>query len=192
VVSAIHLNMLGLRPDLSTLTTPERGAWAQKSQAMMQMGGAYFQLQTTRPQLLAMAVTDSPFGQAAWIVEKFQNWSDPSRGNLDTIFGKQDLLTNVMHYVLTDRFATSVWFYRGILEEGSGYFLPPGQRIEVPTGFANFPGDNIFPNPPRDWVELVYNLHHWTDMPYGGHFAAWEVPDLFVQDLVSFGRRIAR
>jgi pimeloyl-ACP methyl ester carboxylesterase len=192
VVSGIHLNMLGLRPELSTLTTPERGAWAQKSQAMMQMGGAYFQLQTTRPQLLAMAVTDSPFGQAAWIVEKFQNWSDPSRGNLDTIFGKQDLLTNVMHYVLTERFATSVWFYRGVLEEGSGYFLPTGQRIEVPTGFANFPGDNIFPNPPRDWVELGYNLQHWTDMPYGGHFAAWEVPDLFVQDLVSFGRRIAR
>ena len=190
VVRGIHLNMLGLRPDMSTLNTPERGAWAQNSQAMMQMGGAYFQLQTTRPQLLAMAVTDSPFGQAAWIVEKFQNWSDASRGSLDTIFGKQDLLTNIMYYLLTDRFATSVWFYRGVLEEGSGYFLPPGQRIEVPTGFANFPGDNIFPNPPRDRVELGYNLQHWTDMPHGGHFAAWEVPDLFVQDLASFGRCI--
>ena len=190
VVRGIHLNMLGLRPDVSTLTTPERGAWAQKSQAMMQMGGAYFQLQTTRPQLLAMAVTDSPFGQAAWIVEKFQNWSDASRGSLDTIFGKQDLLTNIMHYVLTDRFATSVWFYRGVLEEGGGYFLNPGQKIDVPTGFANFPGDSIFPNPPRDWVEHGYNLQHWTDMPHGGHFAAWEAPDLFVQDLASFGRCI--
>ncbi|GBF59300.1 soluble epoxide hydrolase [Candidatus Phycosocius bacilliformis] len=190
VVSGIHLNMLGLRPDVSSLTTPERVAWAQKSAAMMQAHGAYFHLQTTRPQMLAMALSDTPFGQAAWILEKFQAWSDPAGGGLDAVFGKKDLLTNILHYVLTDRFATSVWFYRGVLEEGSGYFLPKGTRIDVPTGFANFPGDKVYPNPPRDLVAEAYNLRHWSNLARGGHFAAWEAPDLFAEDLARFGRTI--
>lgn len=188
-VAAIHLNMIGFRPAPPTPQTAEEGAWLSASAAAMQAEGAYFMQQATKPQTLALALMDSPVGQAAWIIEKFHGWMDRSRGNLDTVFGRVRLLTNLMLYVATDNFATSVWYYRALLEEG-GVVLPEGMRCETPTGFANFPGELVYKPPPRSWAERAYNIVHWNDVAYGGHFAAMEAPELFVPEVQAFARAV--
>ncbi len=83
---------------------------------------------------------------------------------------------------MNDAFATSVWYYNGLFAEG-GNALPEGERVEVPTGFANFPGETVYSAPPRSWCERAYNIVHWSDMEKGGHFAAMEQPDAFVADV---------
>lgn len=187
-VAAIHLNMMGLRPAGAKPDTPEEAAWLQNAGLAFQMGGAYFMMQATRPQTLALALHDNPMGQAAWIMEKFHGWSDLRAGDIDAVHGKDRLLANLMFYVFTGTFQTSVWYYRALMEENGGADLPAGQRVEVPTGFAAYPGETLLPAPPRSWVEKAYAVTHWADMPRGGHFAAMEVPDLFVADLRTFAQ----
>ena len=92
-----------------------------------------------------------------------------------------------MIYVMTDSFTTGVWYYRALLEEG-GVNLQPCERCETPTAFANFPGEALYSAPPRSWCDRAYNITRWTDMPTGGHFAAMEEPDLFVEDVRAWGR----
>jgi microsomal epoxide hydrolase len=134
---------------------------------------------------------DSPVGTAAWILEKFNSWADvASKGSLEAVFTKDQLLTNIMIYLTTDSIASSVWYYRALFEEG-GVALPEGVRCETPTGFANFPAEPVFVPPPRSWVERAYNIVRWTDMPRGGHFAAMEEPDLLIDDVRAFAREIA-
>ena len=183
----IHLNMIGLRPTPATPQTPEEIKWLSQTQAGMQAEGAYFMEQATKPQTLAMALMDSPMGTAAWILEKFHGWSDLSDKDLFEVYSKDQLLTNVMIYLVNDAIATSVWYYNALFQEG-GVNLPEGQRCETPTGIANFPGETIFPTPPRSWCERAYNVVHWGDMPRGGHFAAMEEPDLFVSDVRAWAR----
>ena len=179
---AIHLNMIGFRPTPATPQTDAERAWLARSQMAMQLGGAYFMQQATKPQTLAMALMDSPMGTAAWILEKFHGWSDLGRGGLFDIYTRDQLLTNVMIYLVNDAIATSVWYYAAFMAEG-GPALPEGQRCETPTGFANYPGEALYTAPPRTWCERAYNIQYWSEMPHGGHFAAMEVPDLFVADL---------
>jgi pimeloyl-ACP methyl ester carboxylesterase len=189
-VAAIHLNMIGMRPTPADPRTAEEVAWLKNAQIAFQMGGAYLMMQTTRPQTLALALHGNPMGQAAWILEKFHGWSDLAAGGgtLDGLYGKDRLLTNLMFYVLTDAFQTSVWYYRALFEENGGNSLPDGVRVERPTAFANFPGETLLPAPPRSWAERAYNVSRWTDMPKGGHFAAMEQPALFVEELRAWGR----
>ena len=187
---AIHLNMVGLRPTPAVPQSEEEAEWLAGTQARMAAEGSYFQQQATKPQTLALALMDSPMGQAAWIVEKFHGWSDLGEsGDLLQVYTPEQLLTNLMIYLVNDAFATSVWYYNALFQEG-GNALEEGQRCETPTGFANFPKEALYTPPPRSWCERTYNLVHWTDMPRGGHFAAMEAPDLFVQDLREFGARI--
>jgi microsomal epoxide hydrolase len=184
---AIHLNMIGFRPTPATPQNDEELAWIQRTQAAMQLGGSYFMQQATKPQTLAMSLMDSPMGTAAWILEKFHGWSDLKNEDLFSVYTKDQLLTNVMIYLVNDAIATSVWYYAAFFGEG-GASLPAGQRCETSTGFANFPGEKIYTPPPRSWCERAYNLTHWTDMDRGGHFAAMEAPDLFVADVRAWGR----
>ena len=100
------------------------------------------------------------------------------------------MLVNASIYVLTGSFATGAWYYRAMAESG-GVRLPEGARCETPTAVANFPGEALYKTPPRTWVERAYNVIHWTDMPRGGHFAAMEEPDLFVDDLRAWARQTA-
>jgi microsomal epoxide hydrolase len=184
----IHLNMMPLRPAPPTPATEAEGAWLAHMGAAMQAEGAYFQEQSTKPQTLAYGLMDSPVGTAAWILEKFHGWSDlGDHGDIERVYTKDQLLTNVMIYLVTDSIATSVWYYRARLEEG-GVALEPGQRCETPTAFANFPGERVFSAPPRSWAERAYNLVRWTDMPDGGHFAAMERPDAFVAEMQAWAR----
>ena len=185
-VKAIHLNMMGLRS-----ATPPQGeaelAWAKNAAARMQVFGAYFQLQASKPQSLAWAMADNPVGQAAWIIERFHDWSDLREKPFETVYSMDRLLTNIMIYVMTGSFTTSVWYYRGLIEEG-GAALPPGQRVETPTAFANFPGEALYETAPRSFVERSYNVARWTDLPRGGHFAAMEAPALYVDEVRAWAR----
>jgi microsomal epoxide hydrolase len=185
---AIHLNMLGFRPSDGPKSEAEV-AWAQRSAGAMEIMGAYFRLQTSKPQSIAWMAAGNPVGQAAWILERFHDWSDLSTKTLDEAYGKDRLLTNVMIYVMTDSFATGAWYYRGLIEEGRLAF-EPGERVETPTAFANFPGEPLYAPPPRSFAERVYNITRWTDMPRGGHFAAMEEPDLYVDEVRAWGREV--
>ncbi|MEM6652188.1 MAG: epoxide hydrolase family protein [Pseudomonadota bacterium] len=187
---AIHLNMISLRPNPSTPQSDAEIAWIQRSQAAMQLEGSYFMQQATKPQTLAMALMDSPMGTAAWILEKFNTWTDLRGGSLFDIYTRDQLITNLMLYLVNDAIATSVWYYAAFFGEG-GAVLPEGERCETPTGFANYPGESVYAPPPRSWCERAYNITYWADMPHGGHFAAMEAPQLFVDDIRAWARTLA-
>ncbi len=185
--AAAHINMLAFRPSDPAPKTEEEGRWAMAQAAAFQREGAYFQEHTTKPQTLAHALMDSPVGVASWILEKFNGWSDITKG-LERVYSKDQLLTNIMLYLVTDSIATSIWYYRARLEEGAA--LAPGQRVEKPTGVANFAGEAVFTMAPRSYVERVYNVVHWNDFAEGGHFAAMERSQDFVADVRAFARTI--
>ncbi len=131
---------------------------------------------------------DSPVGVAGWIVEKFNGWSDIRKG-FENVYTKDQLLTNVMIYLVTRTFNTATWMYRGRAEEMFTNPLPPMARIERPAGIAAFPVD-LIPFPPRSQVERSINVTHWTDFAEGGHFAALERPDDLVGDIRAFARTL--
>lgn len=183
---AIHLNMMGFRPTGGPQGEAEV-AWAQRQAAAQDVMGAYFRLQVSKPQSVAWMGAGNPVGQAAWILERFHDWSDLSTKSMDEAYPKDRLLTNIMIYVMTESFATGAWYYRGLVEEG-GLAFAPGERLETPTAFANFPGEPLYAAPPRSFAERAHNIVRWTDMPCGGHFAAMEEPDLFVDEVRTWGR----
>ncbi len=179
---AIHINMLGTRGDAGPANDEER-AFEQRCQPFLRDGFAYAETHRTRPQTLAYAMADNPVAQAAWIVDKFHAWSD-----LRDVHSFDTLLTNLMLYVATGNFSTATWIYRAAHIEGVRR-LPPGSRIEVPTGFASFPCE-LRPRPPRSVLEKTYNLVHFSEFERGGHFAALEQQDAFVTDVSAFVRHV--
>ena len=145
----------------------------------------YQQIQGTKPQTIGIALNDSPVGLAAWIVEKFRTWCD-CNGNPDTIFTKDELLTNITLYWVTQTAASSARIY---YESRHASPAPGGpRRIETPTACADFPKEIIWS--PRRWLEARYNITRWTTMPRGGHFAAFEQPALLVNDVRAFFRTV--
>ena len=153
---------------------------------------AYGSIQGTRPLTLGYGLNDSPAGLAAWIVDKFWAWSD-HRGNLDNSFTKDELITNVMIYWVTETMPSSTRIY---FESSHNHPRPmsmtPFERTgrPAPMGYALFPKEiNV---PPRAWVERGAGgkLAHWTEMPRGGHFAAMEEPKLLVEDVRLFFRKL--
>jgi microsomal epoxide hydrolase len=185
--AAIHLNMMGLRPTPDTPQTQAEIDWLKSIQGTMQAEGSYLMQQGTKPQTLAFGMMDSPVGQAAWILEKFHGWSDLTQDDLWTVYSKDQLITNLMIYLVNDAFATSVRYYQSFFAEG-GANLPEGVRCETPTGFASFPGETYLLAPPRSWCERAYNMTHWSQMERGGHFAAMEVPQLYIQEVRNWAR----
>lgn len=185
---AIHLNMMGwLSPGVHPETEDEKKHAARAAQ-LFELEGAYFREQTTKPQTLSFGMMDSPVGACAWIVEKFHGWSDVRRG-FENAYTMDQLLTNVMIYLVTNTFNTATWMYRGRVEEQAGPPVPQGARIEKPVGIAAFPVD-LIPFPPRTQVERSMNVVHWADFKEGGHFAALERPDDLVKDIRAFARKV--
>jgi pimeloyl-ACP methyl ester carboxylesterase len=184
-VAGLHLNMcFGAAPAGSDpnagLTGRERERL--KGRQVFQAEETGYQLiQGTKPQTLGIALNDSPVGLAAWIVEKFRTWCD-CNGNPESVFTKDELLTNITLYWVTQTAASSARIYY------ESRHAPPsptaGRRIEVPTACADFPKEIIWS--PRRWLEGRYNIVRWTEMPRGGHFAAFEQPDLLVDDVRAF------
>jgi pimeloyl-ACP methyl ester carboxylesterase len=144
--------------------------------------GAYAAVHRTKPQTAAVGLTDSPAGLASWIVEKLRAWSD-CHGDVERSFTKDEVLTNVTIYWLTGTIASSMRMYR------ANAALPPAQlarRVEVPSGFSLFPADLL--RPPRVGLERAANTVRVTEPPRGGHFAPFEEPELYAQELRDFFR----
>ena len=189
-IIGMHLNYIpgSFRPPLAEgeqLTDDEQD-FLRRAADFLDREGAYARLQGTKPQSLAYAMQDNPLAQAAWIVERFHDWADLRGRPVQDVFGMDRLLTNIMIYVMNDAFTTAAWYYAGAQAEEVRK-VPPGRRVEVPTAIARYP-DPRNPMPPRSWVERGYAVSRWTDMPRGGHFAALEEPELFVEDLRAWAR----
>ena len=185
---AIHINIMTMRhPDGPR--GAEEEAWAARFEREQELEEGYRTQQATKPQTLSYAMMDSPVGVAAWLVEKFNSWSDTEGDDVESVYTNDELLANIMVYLVTGTFNTASWIYYGRREEGGRVLSPEGRRVEVPTGCALFPAE-LLSWPPRSYVERVYNVTHWTEMPRGGHFAALEQPDLFVEDVRAFARTL--
>jgi pimeloyl-ACP methyl ester carboxylesterase len=167
--------------ELAALTEAERGRLeALKRQRRDQRG--YAVIQATRPRTLAYALTDSPVGQLAWIVEKFKEWTD-STGRPEDAVDRDQMLTNVTLYWLTGTAGSSARLYKETATD-LGRAREPSA---VPTGVAVFPGELGLSV--RRFAERTHNIVHWSELDRGGHFPAMEVPDLLVDDLREFFRR---
>jgi pimeloyl-ACP methyl ester carboxylesterase len=156
--------------------------------------GAYAMIQGTRPRTLAVGLHESPAGLAAWIVEKFQQWSDCG-DDVERSFTKDELLTNVMIYWLTSTIASSFQPYRDVVHAGGMRWMTEAAKkwlgsSKTPAGFACFPKD--ISHPPREWAERFFSVQRWTVMPRGGHFAALEAPQLLAEDIRAFFRPLRR
>jgi microsomal epoxide hydrolase len=185
---AIHINILTMRhPDGPH--GPEEEAWAVQFEHDQSLENGYRTQQATKPQTLSYAMMDSPVGVAAWIIEKFNSWSDTDGDNIESAHTKDSLLTNIMVYLVTRTFNTASWIYYGRREEGGRLLSTDNRRVEVPTAAALFPAE-LLAWPPRSYVERLYNITHWSEMPRGGHFAALEEPELLIDDIRAFARTL--
>ena len=192
-VAGLHLHMMGVQPRLGPDSAPlgpaekewQEHAAASRTSAREETG--YMSIQGTRPQTLAYALNDSPAGLAAWIVEKYRRWSD-CHGDLETRFTKDELLTNIMIYWVTQSANSASRLYYETFH-GGGFSLS-GQRVEVPTAFVSYPGGWGTASEPREWVERVYNVQRYVRMEEGGHFPALEVPEPLVEDIRTFFRSL--
>ena len=183
-VVAVHRTDAGLPVnvfDPADLSSEER-AWLAEATAWGATEGAYAAIHRTKPQTAAFGLTDSPAGLAAWIVEKLRSWSDCD-GDIEQRFSKDEILTNVTIYWLTGTIGSAMRMYH------ANAAIPPAQhsrRVEVPSGFALFAGDVV--RPPRAWLDRVANVVRVAEPPRGGHFAPFEEPELYAEELRAFFR----
>jgi epoxide hydrolase len=172
----IHLNAAAAGPPIPEAEqTAEEREWVRAVVAARAVELDYFNEQQHKPQTVAFALYDNPVGAAAWIAEKMKGWSDAG-------FTEDQVLTNVMIYLVTDTAGTGVWFYRGAGDEPSQLH----GKLMTPTGFAAFPKEMPYLAPPRSVIERGFNLVHYTKMPHGGHFACLEQPELLTADVRQF------
>jgi pimeloyl-ACP methyl ester carboxylesterase len=188
-LAGVHLNFIpgsyspphNAGPD-GDLTSEER-AFLERKAGWADLHGAYSHIQATRPQTLAYGLTDSPVGLAAWMIEKFRDWSDCDGDLANATFSRDDMLANISLYWFTRTVASSMRLYWETRARPLAF--APATAIHVPLAVALFPKE--LPMPPRSWVERVFkDIRRWTAMPRGGHFAALEQPALLAQDLRAF------
>jgi pimeloyl-ACP methyl ester carboxylesterase len=171
--------------------SPAEAKFLKRNEDWLQKEGAYALIQSTKPQSLAPGLNDSPVGLAAWIVEKFRGWSDCG-GDVESRFTKDELLTHVMVYWITESIGTSFLPYYDYSNASALTWVKEGIKnwvgsSQVPAAFALFPKD--ISHPPREWAERFFNVQRWSEMPRGGHFAAMEEPQLLAEDMRAwFGR----
>ncbi len=180
-IAGLHVNFLTVPPPKGVEPDEPR----ENARRFQAMGSGYSDIQRTRPQTIGYLLDDSPAGLAAWIIEKFREWSDCG-GDVEASFTKDQLLTNVMVYWVNRAGTSSARLYWEMREAGRAAI--PQAPITVPTGVANYPGE--VGRTRREWAERRYNIVHWSEPPRGGHFAAMEVPDLFVDDVREFFRLV--
>jgi pimeloyl-ACP methyl ester carboxylesterase len=164
--------------------TPDERKYLQELAAWLKEETGYQWIQGTRPQTLAFALTDSPAGLAAWIIEKFRAWSDCG-GDLNAVFTRDELLANISLYWFTGAIGSSFWPYYARMH--GPWPVPEGGTVAVPTGYCEFPREIL--RPPRSLAARTYtDIRRWTVMPRGGHFAAMEQPEALANDLREFFR----
>lgn len=187
-ITGLHLNYLStrFRPGVSPTDNPVSAAEQDYLERVSRWGeaeGAYIAIQATKPLTLGYGLSDSPVGLAAWLLEKFQAWSDCDLVPEEAI-PLDDLLTDIMIYWVTNTAHSAARFYSGSRERP--FHLAPGQRIRPPCGVVTLPRE--LPMPPRSWAERAFDIVHWTELPHGGHFAALEQPTLLADDIRAFFR----
>ncbi|MDA9996293.1 epoxide hydrolase [Candidatus Pelagibacter sp.] len=185
---AIHINCLTMRHADGPKSKQEE-EWQKRFDKDQIMQDGYRTQQATKPQTLSYGMMDSPVGIAAWIIEKMYSWSDLKDGDIESAYSKDTLLANIMVYIVTKTFNTASWIYYGRREEGGRFFPKDFKKIEIPTAAAVFPAE-MSEWPPRSYVDRMFNITQWTEMPSGGHFAAMEEPELLVKDIVKFAKTI--
>jgi pimeloyl-ACP methyl ester carboxylesterase len=183
--AGIHVTLaMATRPNVVGEPTPEEARALKGIKYYADWDSGYSKQQSTRPQTVGYALTDSPAGQAAWILEKFWAWTDCD-GHPENVLGRDELLDNVMLYWVTATAASSARLYW----QSFGPERRTIHKVGVPTGVAVFPCEIV--TPVRRWMEGNFtNIQHWSEMPKGGHFAAFEQPVLFVDDVRKFFRTI--
>ncbi|VAV91038.1 Epoxide hydrolase [hydrothermal vent metagenome] len=176
--AGIHINLVvvGTPPeDVMKNPTPAEQASLARFASYQTQGAGYAEIQRTKPQTLGYGLADSPVGQMAWIVEKFQGWSDDA-ATPDDSFDRDQLLDNVMLYWLNNAGASSARLYR------ESFGQPNVDPVIIPSGCSIFPDEIITPS--RRWAESRFqNMVYWNEPEHGGHFAALEVPELFVTEV---------
>lgn len=180
----IHLTDIGIIRDLMisdyTKLSKDELNYKKIASEWMSNEAGYMSIQSTKPQTIAYGLSDSPVGLAAWIIEKFLSWSD-CNGDLNKILTKDELLTNIMIYWITNTIGSSANAYYE-----NTHSLPPMGHIDLPTGMALFPADVLLP--PKEWAMRNLNITRWTTMPKGGHFTAMEDPKHFAEEIRTFFR----
>ncbi|PVH94336.1 alpha/beta-hydrolase [Periconia macrospinosa] len=183
---SVHMNSVFLEPrkEIQIPTENEEGEErAMHFQHVRDKGHCgYLIQQSTRPQTLGYGLADSPVAQAAWIYEKLRDWSHHD-GDVETVFSKDEMLDTIMLYWLTNTGTSSGRYYWECKVVTTGY------SIDMPVGVSWFPGDTSYG--PKEWCERYYkNIVHWNEMDRGGHFAAWEVPDLFIAEICEWRNKL--
>lgn len=194
-LAAIHINMVGFMPNLGPGSEPldaEETAWRTANDRQRAKETAYAQMHSTKPQTVAYPLTDSPMGLAAWILEKFHGWtvgvSDPPKP-VDPPFDLDKLLDNVMLYWINGINGAN-WLYVSF-QDPTLRVPPPGKRVDIPTGILLCPNDLSIPAPER-WIRRMYANVERRVAPRGGHFIAFEEPQLFVDEVRRYFRAHGR
>jgi pimeloyl-ACP methyl ester carboxylesterase len=174
-LTGIHLNVAFLTPPADQDPTEEERAILADMQHYGDWLSGYAVEQSTRPQTIGYSLVDSPVGQASWIYEKFYDWTD-HQGTPETVLSMEDILDNIMLYWLSETGASSARMYWESLKR------LPRRTVDVPAGISIFPREMFRAS--RRWTEPVYpQLVHFGVLDKGGHFAAFEQPDLFVDEV---------
>jgi microsomal epoxide hydrolase len=197
-VVGIHANMIAFRHAGAEFgsgktgvsdAAPEEEAYAKAEVENMEKESAYFRLQATRPETIAYALADSPVGWAAYMLDKWQKWSDTQTRPFEQAYTRDSLLTEVMIYLVTDSVATSIWPYAGFATEPFG--LQPGQTIAQPFGHSSFE-DPLLPRMPRKFVARSRtDIRLWREYQGGGHFPMLQATDVLAKDVVDFVEMLA-
>lgn len=168
--------------------TEKEKKYMQDGQQWSQTEGGYAMILSTRPHSLGYALNDSPIGMAGWMIEKFYNWSD-CKGDLESVYTKDELLTNLTIYWATQTIQSANRLYAEAAAATRQFIQKKEiRRVEVPTGVAIFPKDMV--PAPREFAERIFNIQQWTEMPRGGHFTAMEQPELFADDIRKFAKNL--
>jgi hypothetical protein len=185
---AIHLNMPNAGATEEAKQNPtdaDKNAFKGAS-FYQQWDSGYSKQQSTRPQTLGYGLSDSPIGQCAWILEKFYQWTD-CNGHPENVITRDELLDNITLYWLSNSGASSARLYWESFNKAFGNINK--ETVDIPSGMSIFPKEIVAT--PRSWAEKRFtNIRYWNDLDKGGHFAAFEQPEIFVNELRSWNRSI--
>ena len=196
-IAGLYVSTPGVLPRPADLADPplseDEGAYAETAMRWLRREGHHMAIQSSAPDALSPALMDSPAGLASYLVEKYRRWSD-SGGEVERRFSKDDLCDFLTMFWVNGAIAPSMRLYWA--ERHHRWRLAPGETIGVPAAIGVYPGDSeggtdsntlATLNPPREWSERVLSdLRRWHRLESGGHFAAFEEPDLYVGDLTGF------
>jgi microsomal epoxide hydrolase len=182
-VAGLHLNLCIPQPVPASEAVEGEVEWRAAYEAVQRRESAYMFEHMTKPQTIGAALSASPVAFAAWVIEKFHGWADTG-GDIESRFTKDQLITNLMTYLVNDAVSSSIWMYAGTAAE-AGVGRLSGLMVTVPTGVGLYPAE-FLPAAPREAMARNWNLVRLTRMPAGGHFAAFEEPAAFADDVRQF------